>query len=125
MPERATILAVDRNARNLELMKAFLEKHGYHVVTAATLEAVDRALLGRCTIRLALVDIAGFDRDIWERCERMRDADIPFLVIFPRQQAAIQEESLEHGAHGTLTKPLAQRQLLGLISGLLGEEAEE
>ena len=124
MADGVTILAVDRNTRNLELMKAFLEKNGYHVETAATLEAVDRALLGRHTIHLALVDIAGFDRGIWERCERMRDARIPFLVIFPQQQAAIQEESLEHGAHGTLTKPLAQQQLLGLISGLLGEEAE-
>jgi len=124
MAESVTILAVDRNPRNLELMKAFLEEHGFYVETAATLEAVDRALLGRRTIRLALVDLAGFDRGIWDRCERMRDAEIPFLVIFPRQQAALQEESLEHGAQGTLTKPLAQRQLLGLISGLLGEDVE-
>ena len=124
MAEHVTILAVDRNGRNLELMKGFLEQHGYHVETAATLEAVDRALLGRRTVQLALIDIAGFDRGIWERCERMRAASIPFLVIFPQQQAAIQEESLEHGAHGTLTKPLQQHQLLGLISGLLGEEAE-
>lgn len=124
MADQVTILAVDRNARNLELMQAFLEQHGYYVETAATLEAMDRALLGRRKIRLALVDIAGFDRGIWERCERMRAAQIPFLVIFPQQQAALQEESLEHGAHGTLTKPLAQQQLLGLISGLLGEEGE-
>ena len=124
MADQVTILAVDRNARNLELMKAFLEKNGYHVETAATLEAFDRALLGRRAIQLALIDIAGFDRGIWERCERMRAARIPFLVIFPQQQAALQEESIEHGAHGTLTKPLAQNQLLGLINGLLGEEAE-
>lgn len=121
---RETILAVDRNARNLKLMQAFLEKHGYHAVTADTLEAVDRALLGPRAIRLALVDIAGFDRGIWERCERMRIAQIPFLVIFPQQQAALQAESEEHGAHGTLTKPLTQKQLLRLIGGLLGEEAE-
>ena len=124
MTDRLTILAVDRNPRNLELMQALLEKHGYHVETAATLETMDRALLGPRPIRLVLVDISGFDRGIWERCERIRDAQIPFLVIYPSQQAALLEESLEHGAHGALTKPLAQRQLLGLISGLLGEEAE-
>ena len=122
MAEAVTILAVDQNPRNLVLMQAFLEKNGYQVETAGTLEAVDRALLGRRAIRLALIDIAGFDRGIWERCERIRDARIPFLVIFPQQHAALQEESLEHGAQGTLTKPLAQQQLLGLISGLLGEE---
>ncbi len=81
--EQKTILAVDRNARNLELMQAFLEKNGYHVETAATLEAMDRALLGRRTIHLALIDIAGFDRGIWERCERIRDARIPFPGDFP------------------------------------------
>jgi CheY-like chemotaxis protein len=124
MAVQATILAVDRNPRNLELMQAFLEQNSYHVETAATLEAVDRALLGRQIIRLALVDISGFDRGIWERCERIRAAHIPFLVIYPSQQAAIQQESLEHGAQGTLTKPLTQKQLLGLISSLLSEEAE-
>jgi DNA-binding response OmpR family regulator len=123
MADQVTILAVDRNARNLELMQAFLEKHGYHVEKAATLEAVDRALLGRRKIHVALIDIAGFDRGIWERCERIRAAQIPFLVIFPQQQGVLQEESLEHGAQGTLTKPLTQKQLLELISGLLSEEA--
>ena len=77
MAEQVTILAVDRNIRNLELMKAFLEKNGYHVEIAATLEALDRALLGRRAIQLALIDIAGFDRGIWERCERMRSAQFP------------------------------------------------
>ncbi|MHB9106300.1 MAG: PleD family two-component system response regulator [Armatimonadota bacterium] len=118
-----TILAIDRNPRNLELLHAFLAKHGYHVEVAATLESVDLTLSG-CCISLALVDIAGFDRGIWERCERMRVAGLPFVVIFPQQQAALQEESFGHGAHGTLTKPLMQKQLLGIISGLLGGEAE-
>jgi CheY-like chemotaxis protein len=122
MAEQATILAVDRNPRNLELMQAFLEKHDYRVETAATLEALDRALLGRYKICLALVDISGFDRGIWERCERIRAARIPLLVIYPSQQATIQRESLEHGAQGALTKPLTQQQLLGLISSLLSEE---
>ena len=124
MADQKTILAVDRNPRNLELMQALLEEHSYHVETAATLEAMDRVLLGRRAICLALVDIVGFDRGIWERCERMRDARIPFLVISPQQQAAVQGESLRYGAHGTLTKPLIKKQLLGIISGLLGEEAE-
>jgi len=123
MPDQKTILAIDRNPRNLEILHAFLVKHGYHVEVAATLESVDLALSG-CCISLSLVDIAGFDRGIWERCERMRAARIPFLVIFPQQQAALQEESIGHGAHGTLTKPLMQKQLLGIMGGLLGGEAE-
>jgi len=121
MNQRPTILAIDNNPRNLELLKQFLEQHNYQVVTAATLEDIDRTLLGPVPVRLALVDIAGFDRSIWERCERMRDAGIPFLVIYPYQRPAVQEESLEHGARGMLVKPLATRELLGLIESLLGE----
>lgn len=71
---------------------------------------------------MALVDIAGFDQRIWERCERMRDERVPFLVIYPQQRAAIQAESLRHGARGVLVKPLVQRELLGLMKLLTGEE---
>lgn len=121
-PQPPTVLAIDRNPRNLELMEQFLEKNGYRVIATSTLEEIDRVLLGPERIRLALVDIAGFDRGIWDRCERMRIEQIPFLVIYPQQQAAIQEESLEHGARGMLVKPLAQRELLGLLRTLIGEE---
>jgi DNA-binding response OmpR family regulator len=123
MADQKTILAIDRNPRNLEILHAFLAKHGYHVEVAATLASADLALSAG-GISLSLVDIAGFDREIWARCERMRAAGIPFLVIFPQQQTALQEESFGHGAHSTLTKPVMQKQLLGIISGLLGGEAE-
>ena len=121
-PQPVTILAIDYNHSNLDLMKRFLEQHGFVVLTAATLEEVDRVLLSPERVRLALVDIAGFDRGIWDRCERMRDERIPFLVIYPQQRSAIQEESLEHGARGILVKPLVQRELLGLIKTLIGED---
>ena len=74
---------------------------------------------------LALVDIAGFDRAIWERCEGLRHHKIPFLVLSPRQSAAIQQASLTHGARGVLIKPLVVRELLGLIRSLLEEEADQ
>jgi DNA-binding response OmpR family regulator len=117
-PQPPTVLAIDRNPRNLELLRQFLEKNGYRVNVANTLEEIDRMLLGPERINLALVDIAGFDRGIWDHCERMRDEQIPFLVIYPQQRTAIQEESLEHGARGMLVKPLTQRELLGLIKSL-------
>ncbi|MHB9109847.1 MAG: response regulator [Armatimonadota bacterium] len=121
-PQLPIVLAIDRNPRNLELMQQFLEKNGYRVVAASTLEEIDRVLLGPERIRLALVDIAGFDRAIWDRCERMRTEQIPFLVIYPHQRVGIQEKSLEHGARGMLEKPLGQKELLGLVKTLLGEE---
>jgi len=102
------ILAVDRNHRNLELLSQFLGREGYQTRPAAT-----------------LVDIAGFDRAIWERCEGLRHHKIPFLVLSPRQSAAVQQASLTHGARGVLIKPLVVRELLGLIHSLLEEDVDQ
>ena len=121
----SVILAVDRNHRNLELLSQFLEREGYQTRPAATLEEFDQALAEAIGIGLALVDIAGFDRAIWERCEELRHHKIPFLVISPKQSAAIQQASLTHGARGVLIKPLVVRELLGLIHSLLDEDADQ
>jgi DNA-binding response OmpR family regulator len=120
----SVILAVDRNHRNLELLSQFLGRAGYETRTAATLEEFDRVLAEADGIGLALVDIAGFDRTIWERCEGLRHHKIPFLVLSPRQSAAIQQVSLTHGARGVLIKPLIVKDLLGLIRSLLEEDVD-
>jgi DNA-binding response OmpR family regulator len=118
------ILAVDRNHRNLELLSQFLGREGYQTRTAATLEEFDQALAAISDIGLALVDIAGFDRTIWERCEGLRHHKIPFLVLSPRHSSAIQQASLSHGAHGILIKPLVVKELLGLIVSLLDSDVD-
>ncbi len=119
MADKPLILALDHNRRNLELLSQFLGQEGYQTITAANLEECDQALDERTDIRLALVDIAGFGQDIWQRCERLRAADIPFIIISPRQSAAIQQASLTYGARGVLVKPLAVKELLGLMRSLI------
>jgi DNA-binding response OmpR family regulator len=106
-------------------LSQFLGREGYQTRPAATLEEFDQALAEANSIGLALVDIAGFDRTIWERCEGLRHHKIPFLVLSPRQSAAIQQASLTHGARGVLIKPLVVRELLGLIRSLLEEDTDQ
>ena len=118
------ILAVDHNHRNLELLNHFLGREGYHTRTATTLEEFDLVLAEANSIGLALVDITGFDRRIWERCEGLRHHSIPFLVLSPRQSNAIQQASITHGARGVLIKPLVVKELLGLIHSLLEEDTD-
>jgi DNA-binding response OmpR family regulator len=118
------ILTVDRNRRNLELLSQFLEREGYQTRLAATLEEFDQALGTISDIGMALVDIAGFDRAIWERCEALRQHRIPFLVLSPKHSAAIQQASFTHGASGVLVKPLAVRDLLGLVGSLMDGDAD-
>jgi DNA-binding response OmpR family regulator len=116
------ILALDRNQRNVELLRQFLGKEGYQLLAATTLDEFDRALAESDDIGLALVDIAGFDRSVWERCEGLRAKKVPFLVLSPRQSTALQQTSLTHGARGVLLKPLVVKELLGIIRSLLEEE---
>ena len=118
MLDKPLILVVDRTQRNLELLVQFLSKNGYQTLTGANLEEFDQILAEPQKIALALVDIGGFDRRIWQRCERLLEKQIPFFVLAHSQSATIQQESFVHGARGVLIKPLAVRALLGIIRGL-------
>lgn len=113
------ILAIDRNRRNLKLLTQVLTQQGYQVLAKISLEEVEEAMNTTTTIKLALVDISGFDASIWKLCQRLREQGIPFLVISPRQQAAVQQASITHGALGLLGKPLIMREFLQLIQDLL------
>jgi DNA-binding response OmpR family regulator len=113
------ILAVDRNPRNLELLGQFLDREGFQTVTAISLESLDQILSQSLPIQLVLIDISGFDRQIWNYCEHLRAKEIPFLVLLPKQSVAVQQEGLSHGARGMLVKPLVSQQLLGMIRSLL------
>jgi len=115
-----TLLLVNRLPRNLQLLADFLAKEGYLTVRASTYEGIDLALANP-PLAGALVDITGFDTEIWVRCEQLRTAKIPFLVVSPRQSAAIQQASLSHGAKGVMVKPLVVKELIGVIRSILEE----
>jgi DNA-binding response OmpR family regulator len=117
------ILAVDRNQRNLELLAQFLNKEGYQTIAADSLEEFARAIDLPDIIGIALVDISGFDRRIWDCCEQLRNHQIPFLILSPKQSAALQHESFSRGARSILVKPLIVRDLLSIVHSLLGESA--
>ena len=121
MADEPTVLAVDHNRRNLELLTQFLAKESYRTIAAKSLEELDQVLNEPNEVGLALVDISGFDRSVWERCERLRDMGIPFLLISSRQSTALQQTSLAHGARGVMVKPLAVKELLALIRSLIEE----
>ncbi|WP_293125154.1 response regulator [Microcoleus sp. bin38.metabat.b11b12b14.051] len=121
MTTNSIILAVDRNQRNLELVAQFLHKEGYQTLGACSLEDVARAIGEPARIGMALVDISGFDRQIWDCCEQLRNHQIPFLILSPKQSAAIQHESFSRGARSMLVKPLIVKDLLSIVRSLLGE----
>ena len=105
----------------LELLGQQLVKEGYETVSAASLEELESSIQEKKNIALALIDLSGFDQRIWERCEVLREAKIPFIVISPQRSPLIQKDSMKHGASGLLVKPLTIKELIEYIHTLLGE----
>jgi CheY-like chemotaxis protein len=116
---RPLILAVDSNRRDLELLTQALEREGYQTRSATSLEELDQAIKEAKKISLALIDLASFDHSIWERCEELRKAKIPFLVISSQRSPLVQQESMRHGASGVLTKPLGFKEIVEYVRALL------
>jgi DNA-binding response OmpR family regulator len=126
---KPAILLVDGNGRNLALLSAFLNDAGYRTYGVSVLEEFDRfldGLDGTPDTALALVDLAGFDASVWERCRRLHDAGIAFVVIARAQSIESGNRVLRKG-HGagaayTLTKPMRKEQLLTLVRILTGTD---
>lgn len=118
----ALILIVGTQERNLALLDSFLAGLGYRCKQALGMAAMDQLLAADVNFDLALLDITGFDASIWQRCQMLHDRSVPFIIISPRQRLGLQQQGLEHGARSLLVKPVAMRELAGLVRGLLSEE---
>lgn len=126
MPTAPAILIVDSNNRNVELLTAFLRESGYRTHGVAGIAELDELLTAnrRPEIDLALVDLTGFDQAVWERCRRMHETGIAFVVIArartPQAAQDLNTRSAGAGARHALTKPMRKDQLLTLIRILTG-----
>lgn len=125
MSERPRILVVNQNQQNLLLLVSFLQKAGYCMTPVRNLPEFDQVLHGDLSFKLALLDISGFDLEIWGRCEVLRDEGVPFFLISSRQGLALQLASLKYGAQGVMVKPLEARGLLGIIELMLSEHESQ
>ena len=119
LAEPRTLLLVGHLPRNLQLLEDFLRKEGYAILKATTYEELDQVLNQQQAMSGSLIDLAGFDEQIWRRCEYLRKAKIPFLIFSPRLSTAMQQASLSQGARGVLFKPLIMKELIAVIRGLL------
>ena len=121
MSTKSIILIVDSNRGNQELLSQQLGQAGYQTLTAASIEELDQAILRKEKIALSLIDISGFDRHIWKRCEELHKTETPFIVISDRRSPTIQRHSIKHGANGLLVKPLEFKNLLEYIQTVIGD----
>jgi DNA-binding response OmpR family regulator len=116
-----SVLMVNRNARNLQLLCEYLAKEGFQTLAVSTYEEFDQILFAQSSLSAALIDITGFDSLIWSRCEQLRTRKIPFLIVSAQLSAALQQASLTHGARGVMAKPLVVKEFIGIIRSMINE----
>lgn len=112
---RGLILALDKNLSNLELLRKFLGREGYGVIGVSSIEQFKEKILKEPAINLAVVDVSGFDRRVWNCCEKLKMLDIPFIVLSPQQSATIKQEGINYGAEKIMVKPLILKDFLSAI----------
>ena len=119
--EKSTIIVINSNQNDLKLVSEYLEQEGYDTLTATNLTELDRVIAGKRKIALALIDLSGFNQLIWERCDKLRQKKVPFIVISPQRSPTVQRDSMSCGASGLLVKPVSHKELMEYIHTLLGD----
>ena len=119
MAEPACILVVDDDERIQRVLKRYLEREGYRVVTAAN-GAEMRRRLETETPALIILDLllpneSGFELT----AELRRYSTIPIIMLTGKTDVVDKVVGLEVGADDYITKPFEERELLARIRNII------
>jgi CheY-like chemotaxis protein len=119
-----TILIVDDDFMNREILQTHLESAGYHVLTANNgTKGVEITVQQHPDLVLTDVrmpDMSGFDVCI-ELKSRPAVQHIPILLLTAYEDEATKTRGLQSGASGFVTKPFEIKTILSQIHALIGE----
>ncbi len=105
----STLLLVDDNADNRNVLARRLERHGYAVQTAASGQAA-LDILDRTAIDLVLLDIMMRDMDGFETLQHIRNRfsmlQLPVIMLTALSEGQNAVEALQMGANDYVTKPV-------------------
>lgn len=118
-----SVLVVDDEEVNRRIATLFLQRAGYEVQESSNgLKAWEK--LQDNTFDLILLDISMPEMSGLELCRKIRDSDTlgkPAIVAYTAHAMAIeQQEILDAGFDGIITKPVSRAVLLETISQHLG-----
>ena len=113
------ILVVDDEQKILDVIKAYLIKEGYDVVTAldgaGALNIIDSQTIHLVILDLMLPKISGE-----EVCKNIRaHSQIPIIMLTAKADEDNKIEGLAIGADDYITKPFSTRELVGRVKALL------
>jgi two-component system phosphate regulon response regulator OmpR len=117
------VLVVDDDARIRDLLKRFLQRHGF-LVTAARDAAHAERLFSALVFDVMVLDVMMEGEDGVSFIRRIRDDfAAPVLLLTARGETAERIEGLEAGADDYLVKPFEPRELLLRINAILRRAA--
>ena len=120
-----TILIVEDNELNRDMLTRRLERRGYEMLTAANgAEGLDVAR--RALPNLILMDMSLPVMDGWEATKRLKSAPetaaIPILALTAHAMSGDRERALEAGCDEYDTKPVEFPRLVLKIEALLNDK---
>ncbi len=119
---RSTVLVVDDNPQNVELIQAYLES--INCATEVAVDGVDAlAKTPRIMPDLIILDIMMPRMSGFEVCRRLKAdpkfRDIPILMVTALNELGDIERGVESGTDDFLSKPLNKLELLTRVKSLL------
>ncbi len=120
--DQSTILVVDDNPQNLELLVAYLDTLGCKVLTAASgFDAMD--IVGATAVDLILLDVMMPKFSGFEVCRKLksdpRTRAIPVIMVTALNELADIEQGVESGTDDFISKPVNRLELLTRVKSLL------
>ncbi len=114
-------LLVDKNPVNTDLLGQALEKNHFSCTAANTYARLDEELENLQEYDIVLMDVAGFDPAIWDRCKKIHFGKTPFLILSVNPGPALQKYSISSGASGVVKKPVILNELLAIVNSMIDD----
>lgn len=123
---RTKILVVDDDRKIVDLVRAYLEKDGYRVLTAYDgLQALDLARQKRPDLIVLDLMLPGVDGLDVCRILRGEGNKVPIIMLTAKTTEADKLIGLDLGADDYVTKPFSPRELLARVRAVLRRVGEE
>jgi CheY-like chemotaxis protein len=115
MPSKGSVLVVDDEEQNRNLLRDLLDGHGYQVATAANgLQALET--VAKNPPDVVLLDLMMPQMDGFEVCRRLKaapdTAHIPILIVTALSQRKERMMGIAAGANDFLTKPIDSQDVI-------------
>ncbi len=114
------IAVLDDDMRLRELLKRYLNEHGFHVSVVPDAGALDR-IMDRERFDLLVLDLMLPREDGLSVCQRIRanSNNIPIIILSAKGDDVDRIMGLEMGADDYLSKPFSPRELLARVRAVL------